>query len=146
MTVELYPYAAADPIELLITWLEPLGRTSTQRPNGAPLPFRTVRRIGGGAGNDGLTDHPLVAIHTIAATEEDATAEGELTDRAVRELAPPWGEHPPVTMSTATVYVDDLTGEDQHVVLWAGASHDDPNAEWASVGVYQLALRIQHTA
>lgn len=133
--VELYPYAPPDGTELLIAWLQPLGRTSTERRTADPLPFRTVRRIGGP--DDGLTDKGLYAVHCITQTEEQAYTEGALTHRRLELLSPPWGAPAPVTTSTGVHYADDLECTDTNVIDWSG-----DRTEWAWVGVYRLVTRV----
>ena len=133
--IELYEYEPPDGTELLTTWLQPLGPTDTERPSDAPLPFRTVRRIGGS--DDGYIDKGLYAIHCITATEEQAHTEGALTHRRIEGLVSRFAPPQPVAISSGTVYANDLSCNDQTVVLWA-----DDYTEWAWVGVYRMDLRL----
>jgi len=57
--------------EQTVSWLAGLGYTASTYPSKtATLPFVTVERTGGGVTD--MVDHPLMAIQTWAATEEDA--------------------------------------------------------------------------
>ncbi len=85
MTVELLEWVLPDGAELLCTWLAPLAETRTERPTGAPLPFITVRRVGGG--DDGLTDSGRYHVNVFHNTEAEAIAFGKTVHRRVRLLA-----------------------------------------------------------
>lgn len=57
--------------EQTVSWLSGLGYAASTYPGKtAALPFVTVERTGGGVTD--MVDHPLMAIQTWAATEEDA--------------------------------------------------------------------------
>lgn len=118
-----------DGTEILIVWLSELGEARTERPTGAPLPFRTVRRIGGG--DDDLTDRGLYSVATFATTETAAADEGMNTHRRTLAL----GGQTPVTLSTGAVYVDDVVVIEHPVTMkWA-------DNVYRSVGTYEVALR-----
>ncbi|SHU12526.1 Uncharacterised protein [Mycobacteroides abscessus subsp. abscessus] len=126
----------ADSVEVLISWLAALGDTRTERPNGAVLPFRTARRIGGG--DDGLVDHGLHAIHTITQTEAQAHAEGVLTYRRVMALIGPHAGQQPVTLPDGQVFVDGGQVTNQTVIKWC-----DDGSEWAHVLVCRVDIRSE---
>lgn len=126
--------SVSDSVEVLISWLAALGDTRTERPNGAPLPFRTVRRIGGG--DDGLTDHGLHAIHTITDTEAQAHAEGGLTHRRIMALIGPYAGQQWVTTTDGQVHVDGGQVTSQTVIRWC-----DDGSEYAHVLVCRVDIR-----
>lgn len=119
--------------EILITWLAKLGDTRTHRPAGAPLPFRTVRRIGGPA--DDLTDHGVYSVSTYADTETEAADHGVITHRRVLTLAGPGGGQISVSISTGDAYVDDIT------VIEGPRTMKFTDTIWRSVATYQVVLR-----
>ncbi len=123
-------WTTPDGVELLIEWLSPLGETRSQRPAGAPLPFRVVRRIGGG--DDGLTDRGVYSVHTLATTEAEAQSEAMKAHRRILSLAGRFGGQQPVN----GVYVDRVQTIEgpEPVDLVEGVAR--------SVGTYRIDLRI----
>lgn len=77
----MIPWTFPDGTELLIQWLGVLGETRSERPTGAPLPFRTVRRIGGPATE--LVDSGLYSISDYASSDAEARHQATLTVRRV---------------------------------------------------------------
>lgn len=104
MSFELYTWEPPDGVEVLITWLAPLGHVTDERRNGDPLPSWCVRRIGGPF--DGLTDRGWYSLHSFGRTDAEAQAADDLAHRRLMVLT----RGPvPVTISSGTVYIDGVT-------------------------------------
>jgi len=104
VSFELYTWEPPDGVEVLITWLAPLGHVTDERRNGDPLPAWVVRRIGGPF--DGLVDHGWYSVHSFGRTDTDAQAADDLAHRRLNVLT----RGPvPVTISSGTAYVDGVT-------------------------------------
>ncbi|QBI97348.1 tail terminator [Mycobacterium phage Fancypants] len=71
---------------VLVAWLSPLGKVSTRRLSGDPLPHRVVRRIDGRDVPEEGSDSAVVSVHTFAASDEAAENEAELTHQRMLEL------------------------------------------------------------
>lgn len=131
--VDLCRWAPPDGVEVLITWLAPLGHVTDERRNGDPLPAWTVRRIGGPF--DGLTDFGWYSVHSFGRTDAEAAAADALAHRRLMVLT----RGPvPVTISSGTVYVDGVT------------RHEGPeDVQWVAdrsivrlVSTYQVDMRV----
>src|SRR4051812_35740020 len=90
-------WSPPDGVEVLITWLSPLGEVRDERPTGAVLPYRMVHRLDGPF--DGLVDKGIYTIHTFAATKEKAQAEAVKTDLRVCYLVGQFTGQQKVTIS-----------------------------------------------
>ena len=103
----LYPYAAPDGVELLVTWLMALpGDVGPQRYAGQGLPYRWVSDSGG-AVDDKVTEQSTFSIHTFAADYWDARTQARLTHRRMLALGPPLAGQQRVALASGrTVFVD----------------------------------------
>jgi hypothetical protein len=119
----MIPWQFPDGTELLIQWLGVLGETRTERPTGAVLPFRTVRRIGGGATE--LVDSGLYSISDFAGSAPEAHHQATLTYRRVMLLNQPEQQ------------VDGVEVTDgPRTMKWT-------DTVWRSVTTYQVDLRAR---
>lgn len=119
----MIPWQFPDGVELLIEWLSPLGETRTERPTGAVLPFRTVRRIGGGTTE--LVDSGLYSISDFAGSAPEAHHQATLTYRRMMLLNQPEQQ------------VDGVEVTDgPRTMKWT-------DTVWRSVTTYQVDLRAR---
>lgn len=94
-------------IELIISWLKPLGEVGAQRSPGAPLPFRLVQCVAGS--DDKVVDSGIYQIDTFASTFEAAEFQALRTHERMLQLGPPLAPQQRVTISTGTVFIDSVT-------------------------------------
>ena len=95
-------------VELLITWLKPLGEVGAQRGPGSALPFRLVECVAGS--DDKITDSGIYQVSTFAATYDQAEREASLTHQRMLKLGPPLAPQARITLSDNTVvWADSVT-------------------------------------
>lgn len=82
----LLPDVAPSAEQVVVSWLNPLGRTGTRRRSSDPIPFRLVTRIAGADIPDQGIDTAVVSVHTFAAGPEAAVAESQKTHRRMSIL------------------------------------------------------------
>ncbi|ORA38706.1 hypothetical protein BST13_04820 [Mycobacterium aquaticum] len=109
-----------------------MGEVRSERPNGAPLPFIVVRRIGGG--DDGLTDKGLFSVHTYAATRAGALSHARSVDRRLKLLAPPFGGQTAVNGD----YVDNVVCTEEPVET----AFTDDRSIFRFTGTYRVETRL----
>ncbi len=137
---DLYPWAPADGVEVLIRWLIPLGEVRDKRPYGSPVPWHVVRRLSGGS-FDGLTDVRRYAVDTFHTSEAEAQREAATAEQRIQLLIGPFVGQVPVTISTGDVYVDG-----GRIIESPRLTEDfDPAMPSGIVrftGIYEMGLRI----
>lgn len=85
---DLFPTAAADPVDVLIAWLLPLGLpTWPKHPTNSELPYVIVNRISGGADENQFTDDAVVSVHWIGKDYQQARDAARDGDRRIDLLA-----------------------------------------------------------
>lgn len=109
----MYPFAAPDGVELLVTWLGPLdGDVGPQRYAGQELPYRWVSDAPGGV-DDKVTEEATFSIHTFAADYWTARQQAVLTHRRMLILGPPLAAQQRVTLAgNRVVFVDQVQTAD----------------------------------
>lgn len=103
----MYPYAPADVVEVVITWLSELdGDVGPQRYAGQSLPYRWVSDAAGGI-DDKVTMQSTVSVHTFAAEYWEARQLAAESHRRMLALGPPMAAQQRVELASgSTVFVD----------------------------------------
>lgn len=129
-------WAPPDGVEMLIEWLKPLGEVADERPTDAVLPFRLVHGLPGT--DDRLVEEGHYAVYTYAATKPGAQAEAALTHRRVLLLSGNFIGQQPVTISTGTVFADNVvTIQRPHWDQWLS-----DNSMHCYKAIYRMDLRF----
>ena len=141
MTVDLYQWEPPDGVEMLLAWLAPLaapGSCSTEKPNGAPLPFIRVARAGGT--DDGYTAKGKFSIYLY--TEDEATGQefARHVKRRALLLCPKFGGQNPVTISTGTFYASSIKIETPKPLGYVDDSI--PRSMYLHQSICEMDLRI----
>ena len=124
-------------IELLITWLKPLGEVGPQRGPGAVLPFRLVQCVAGS--DDKVTDTGIYQVDTFATTFEDGERQAALTHERMLQLGPPLAPQQRITISGGrTVFVDSVTTSQRPV--WEQFTEAAPIVRF--VARYRVQIRL----
>ncbi|MBO0676785.1 hypothetical protein JRC04_04835 [Mycolicibacterium sp. S2-37] len=136
----LLAYIPPDGVEALIEWLKPLGEVTDARPNGAPLPYRVVRRVPGGT-SDRISDTGLYTVHTFAADKLTAQEESILTHRRMLYLAGQFTGQQEVTLHDGRVVrADDVVADEwPHEVKWV--EDGIPSQIYRFVANYRVTFR-----
>lgn len=136
MTVETLPWTLPDGMEVLITWLTPLGPTEDEKPDNSPLPFRMVNKIIGT--DDELTEAGHYSVHTFAADKPTAQTEAQATHDRMLYLVSRFTGQQPVTLESGLVVQADNVKviETPHWIQWV-----DDNSIHRFVATYQVDLR-----
>lgn len=95
-----------DGVEVLTTWLEPLGVCRSERPTGAVLPFIVVRRAGGGERD--LVDAGRYQISVFHESEAKAAEFARSVRARLRLLASRFGGQVAVALLDGDVFVDNV--------------------------------------
>lgn len=141
MTVDLYPYESPDGTEMLTAWLAPLAAPascSSEKPNGAPLPFIRVSRTGGT--DDGVTDKGKYAINVYSEDEATGQEFARHVKRRALLLCPLFGGQNPVTISTGTFYADKILYETPKPLGYVDDSI--PRSMYLHQSICEMWLRI----
>lgn len=104
--------AAADAVEMVITWLIPLdGDVGPQRYAGQPMPYVWVNEIDGV--DDKITETTVLSVHTFGADYWSARAHARTVHRRMLALAPPMTGQKRVTLADGRiVYADSVETEE----------------------------------
>jgi hypothetical protein len=125
-------------VELIITWLKPLGEVGAQRGPGAALPFRLVECVAGS--DDKITDSGIYQVSTFASTYDQAESQAALTHQRMLKLGPPFAAQERITLSNnSVVWVDSVTTSQRP--LWVQYTEAAPITRF--VARYSVGIRFR---
>jgi hypothetical protein len=135
---------AADVEELVVTYLsQTLSNVGVQMPATPPSPFYLVQRIAGG--DDMITDHAVVSVHSFA-SGTDAVSAHTAASTAARQahlLMNPFALTPKLsfTLSSGTAFVDHVCTLETP----AWRDYENPQLE-RYCARYRICLRMNQTS